>query len=236
VMARLNRPVRAIFRRVLRSARLHMQWRERAKTNIVRAIHGGRLAAKELDRRLVERGGGTPGDLWFLLDDEIDAHIADPTAMLATIAERRAVHAELERRLPPFYFDRELPPLDEWELRDTELPAVQVGETITGLPGCVGVARGRARVVTDPGDPRGLEPGDVLVAPLTDPSWTPLFVPADAVVVDVGATMSHAVIVSRELGIPCAISVQHATRRIPDGAIVEVDGGAGTVTVIDVPG
>ena len=74
-----------------------------------------------------------------------------------------------------------------------------------------------------------LEPGDVLVAPGTDPSWTPLFVPAAAVVVDVGAALSHAVIVSRELGIPCVPSAVDATRRIPDGAIVDVDGDNGTV-------
>jgi len=55
------------------------------------------------------------------------------------------------------------------------------------------------------------------------------------VVVDVGAPMSHAVIVSRELGIPCAISVLDATRRIPDGALIEVDGAAGTVTIIELP-
>ena len=87
----------------------------------------------------------------------------------------------------------------------------------------------------DPADPRGLKPGDVLVAPLTDPSWTPLVVPAEAVVLDVGAVMSHAVIVSRELGIPCAVSVRDATRRIPDGALIEVDGGRGTVTVLELP-
>ena len=84
----------------------------------------------------------------------------------------------------------------------------------------------------DPADPRGLQPGDVLIAPLTDPAWTPLFLPAAAVVVNVGALMSHAIIVSRELGIPCAISVEHATERIPDGALVEVDGAAGTVTIL----
>lgn len=73
----------------------------------------------------------------------------------------------------------------------------------------------------------------MLVAPITDPAWTPLFLPSAAVVVDVGALMSHAVIVSRELGIPCVVSVDGATRRIPDGALVEVDGTAGTVTVLD---
>ena len=101
-----------------------------------------------------------------------------------------------------------------------------------GVPGCSGVAEGRARVVLDSNDPTALDPGDVLVAPITDPSWTPLFVPAAAVVVDVGAPLSHAVIVSRELGIPCVVSATGATRAIPDGAMVRVDGSTGLVTVL----
>jgi pyruvate,water dikinase len=105
---------------------------------------------------------------------------------------------------------------------------------ITGIAGCIGKAQGRARVVVDPADPGDLGPGDVLIAPLTDPSWTPLFVPVEAVVVDVGGQMSHAIIVSRELGLPCVVSVTDATKRIPDGALIEVDGAAGTVTVLEV--
>ena len=76
-------------------------------------------------------------------------------------------------------------------------------------------------------------PGEVLVAPLTDPAWTPLFLPAAAVVVNVGALMSHAVIVSRELAIPCVVSVADATKQLADGMLVEVDGTAGTVTVLE---
>src|SRR5207302_9118374 len=105
------------------------------------------------------------------------------------------------------------------------------GDTLIGIAGCPGTYTGTARVVLSPDDPTGLEPGDILVAPITDPAWTPLFVPAGAVVVDVGAQISHAVIVSRELGISCVVSVTDATRRIPDGAAVIVDGTAGTVTV-----
>ena len=74
-----------------------------------------------------------------------------------------------------------------------------------------------------------------MIAPITDPSWTPLFLAAEAVVVDVGATMSHAVIVSRELGIPCVVSATDATRTIPDGAKISVDGNTGRVTVIELP-
>jgi len=95
------------------------------------------------------------------------------------------------------------------------------------------VSRGRARVLIDSYDPTCLEPGDVLVAPLTDPSWTPLFVPAAGVVVDVGAPLSHAIIVSRELGIPCVVSATGATKRIPDGAFIEVNGETGVVTVLE---
>ena len=64
-----------------------------------------------------------------------------------------------------------------------------------------------------------------MIAPGTDPAWTPLFLAACAVVVDVGAPLSHAAIVSRELGVPCVVSATNASRRIPDGATVHVDGG-----------
>ncbi len=241
VLAKLKWPVKKIFLRTLTAARAYSQHRERAKTTVVRAIHGARLQAMELDRRLVDQateGGNAAaqrGDLWFLTNDEVDAYVEQPAAFADTIADRRAQHAQLDERIPPFFFESAQPPLEEWELRTATKKTVSTGEVLTGLPGCLGVARGRARIVTNPGDPRGLEPGDVLVAPLTDPSWTPLFVPAEAVVVDVGAVMSHAVIVSRELGIPCAVSVTDATRRIPDGALIEVDGSTGTVTVIELP-
>ena len=104
---------------------------------------------------------------------------------------------------------------------------------LTGKAGCSGIARGRVRVVLDPGEAGDLEPGEVLVAPITDPAWTPLFLPAAAVVVNVGALMSHAVIVSRELQIPCVVSVDDATTTLRDGMLVEVDGTAGTVTILE---
>ena len=67
---------------------------------------------------------------------------------------------------------------------------------------------------------------------MTDPAWTPLFVAAGAVVVDVGAALSHAIIVSRELGIPCVVSATDATRKISDGAMIEVNGDTGVVTIL----
>jgi pyruvate,water dikinase len=106
------------------------------------------------------------------------------------------------------------------------------GDVLTGTPASSGVARGRARIILDPGQIADFEPGDVLIAPQTDPSWTPLFVVASAVVVGVGALSSHAMIVSRELGIPCVAGLEGVTKRIPDGAMVEVDGSTGAVTLL----
>ena len=191
------------------------------------------MAMRELGRRLVERGQfEDAGDFAFLRLEELDALLADPTSVEDRIAERKAWYAALAEREPPFLVVGEPTTPATWPRRDeATVELARTGEVLTGIPGCPGSATGRARVLTDPGDPAVLEPGDVLVAPITDPSWTPLFVPAAAVVVDVGAQLSHAVIVSRELGIPCVVSVTDATRRIVDGALVTVDGTTGTVTV-----
>jgi len=89
------------------------------------------------------------------------------------------------------------------------------------------------RWITDR-EPAGLEPGGVLVAPITDPSCTPRLLPAPAVVVDLGAPLSHAVLVSPGLGSPCAVSVHGSSTTIPAGsAVATVDGSAETVTVIE---
>ena len=137
----------------------------------------------------------------------------------------------------PFVFVGSPPPMADFPRRDAAVIDIAGnGDELAGVPGCPGISRGRARVVLDSHDPTALEPGDVLVAPITDPSWTPLFVPASGVIVDVGAPLSHAIIVSRELGIPCVVSVTDATKRIPDGALVEVNGETGVITVIDTTG
>ena len=82
----------------------------------------------------------------------------------------------------------------------TPLESGIVGTVLTGSAGSSGPATGRARVILDAADPEGLEPGDILIAPQTDPSWVPLFVPAAGVVVNVGAMGSHAMIVSQGVG------------------------------------
>lgn len=230
---------RRIFDRALRSASIYSQGRERAKTNVVDLIHVSRRLLRELGRRTSERvAGATMLDMWFVGFHELPDYVADPASFVSIIAERRAARQLVSARLPPMAFSGRLPDPAQWELRQgsSVAPLLRCGEQLTGVAGCAGVAEGRARIVLDPTDPGDIGPGDVLVAPLTDPSWTPLFVPVEAVVVNVGGQMSHAVIVARELGQPCVVAATDATVRIADGARIRVDGAAGTVTVLEDPG
>ncbi len=217
------------------SAARFVPGRERSKTSIIKVIHESRMATWELGRRLVESGGcEEPADVCLLFLDEIDEAMADPTSARSTIAERQAHYDHLRMLEPPFIFNGECPPVDTWPLRGANaVELLDAGGSVQGMPGSSGTYRGTARVVLDPGDPMALDPGDILVAPHTDPAWTPLFVTAGAVVVDVGAALSHAIIVSRELGLPCVVSAKDATRIIPNGATIEVDGNTGLVTVLE---
>jgi phosphohistidine swiveling domain-containing protein len=236
VRKELNRLDRFQFDKALASTIVFSQARERSKTTVIAAIHAVRRAQQALHERAVERGGVAERWKSCLLNiDEFKEYLADPSTKIDLIEERALLHGRLSALVAPFIIEGSVPPIETWEAAGSRGAAVGVGDVLDGISGCPGVARGIARVVLDPADPRGLGPGDVLVAPITDPSWTPLFLAAEAVIVDVGAVMSHAVIVSRELGIPCVVSVSGATTSIPDGALVEVDGNAGTVRVIELP-
>jgi pyruvate,water dikinase len=227
----------AAFEAGLAAAHRYNAGRERTKTTCILLNHELRLALRAWGERLVARGVlDDPAGVFMLVDDELDDAVADPAPFAAVVRAREATYRSLFEREPPFVTHGAPPPVEHWPRRGGAGEPAALGTVLAGIPGSPGRASGRARVVHDPADPRGLEPGDVLVAPLTDPAWTPLFVPAAAVVVDVGAQITHAVIVSRELGLPCVVSVGDATSRIPDGALVEVDGTAGTVTVLDLPG
>jgi pyruvate,water dikinase len=211
-------------------------WRERSKTNCVKAVHEQRVALRELGRRLVERGHlAEPRQVFMALESELDSLLADPASLAPVLSEREGAWRRLWELEPPYFVesDKGIPALEDLHAPGDRVVTLAVpGEVLQGAPGCAGVVEAVARVVLDAGDPFALEPGEILVAPNTDPAWTPLFVPAAGVIVDVGALNSHAVIVSRELGIPCAVSVVDATRRIPDGARVRLDGGNGTVEVL----
>ena len=223
----------ALFEAALRSAQLFLAGRERAKTNVVRVINEARMALYEYGRRLVARGVIDEVEQVFMVtDEELDPLRADPSSFAKTISKRWTQYRRLFEFEPVFVVNGRVPKVDDMARRATiHVATAGPGSVLRGAAGSGGAATGRARIVVDPADPAGFEPGDVLVAPQTDPAWVPLMVPAAAVVVNTGAQGSHAMIVSRELGIPCVVSVAGATDAIPDGATVTVDGTSGTVTV-----
>ncbi|MEE2768923.1 MAG: PEP-utilizing enzyme [Actinomycetota bacterium] len=219
----------------LHSTALFFGLRERGKNACIRLIHEAKLAFLELGSRMTSEGViDDSQDLFMLLDEELDDFLTNPTDFTATIAERSGEFARLHELQPPYIITIEdgVPPISQWGPRDY-LPVgpVTTGDVLQGAPGAPGVVTGTARVVLDPADPSSIQPGDIMVAPTTDPSWTPLFLSAAGVVVNVGAVASHAAIVCRELGVPCAVSVVDATRRIPDGSTITIDGSTGTVSV-----
>lgn len=218
----------------LHLAGMYVPGRERTKLTEMMTVHEVRVAIHELGRRMTDRGVvDAPDRVFMLLDDELERFVADPASFASTIRQRYEQFCELAAKQEPHNVFRQVPPIDTWPPRSAAAEPVMVGDVLTGGAGGPGKAVGRARVVHDPGDPRGLEPGDILVAAVTDPAWTPLFMTAGGVVVELGAPLSHAMIVSRELGIPCVVSATDATRRIRDGALVRVDGSTGVVTVLD---
>lgn len=227
----------AQFSAALHSATVFLPGRERTKTTCIKLIHETRMAFREYGRRAVAAGTlPTVESIGMLRREEMEAFEANPTGFGDLAAERLAHFDQIQELQEPFLFVGQPEAFSTYPRRDAhKVEKLAVGAQLQGMPGCTGKATGIARIITDSHDPTALEPGDILVAPITDPSWTPLFVPAGAVVVDVGAALSHAIIVSRELGIPCVVSATDATMSIPDGALVEVDGDTGLVTILELP-
>jgi pyruvate,water dikinase len=225
------------FDAALHSASVFMVARERCKCNNIRTIAEVRMCFYELGQRMVDAGHlAHKRQICMLLAAELDAYMAEPASFKGMLAEREVDYLSLYDLEPPYIVDKVAPPLSQWQ-RKSEMTIIQVkvGDVLQGVAGSPGVATGIARVLLDLSDPFRLEPDDILIAPQTDPAWTPLFLTAAAVITNVGAVGTHAVIVSRELGIPCVPSIPEATRRIPDGATITVDGNNGTVTIIALP-
>ncbi|KIA64582.1 PEP/pyruvate-binding domain-containing protein [Nocardia vulneris] len=192
---------------------------------------GARLVAAEvLD---------APDDVFWLRLDEVTAAAAAldaaraPQDSRALVAERRATWTAQRTVTPPHALPvgggTKLLGLDFGKL----LPAGS-DETsdavVKGVPGSPGRVTAPARIIDGPSDFGRLRPGDVLVAKITTPAWTPLFAVASAIVTDVGGPLSHSSIVAREYHIPAVLGTGVATERLTDGAPVTVDGDAGTVT------
>lgn len=209
--------------------------RERSKNMCVRLVHEARMGCEALAARGMLSGAlEDRRHFYMLLSSELDAWVVDPAAFSGTLRQRYADYRALDALEPPFFINGECPPLAEWLPRVVrDIAAASGGDRLTGVACSPGQVTGRARIILDPSDPGALEPDEILVTTNTNPSWTPLFLVAGAVVTEFGLFNSHASIVSRELGIPCVASVDGATERIRDGMLVSVDGAAGTIDILE---
>lgn len=211
------KPIAALTARQLRD-------REARRDKVVRANWVLRALLREYGRRLTHAGVfGSADDVFYLLVDELDALPAD---VAAVVARRRAEHRRLAGIAPPTVFS------GSWQPTATSVPALAGGGTLRGVGVCGGRVRGRVRIVR-PETIDDLQPGEILVAEATDVGYTAAFCYAAAVVTELGGPMSHAAVVAREFGFPCVVDVQGATKSLPPGALVEVDGATGEIRVLE---
>lgn len=226
---------RARFDTVSAAAGLWVRGRERSRTTSAMLLHEQRLTALELGRRGVRSGAlDTPEQIFMLLAEELADYICDPARYSTVLAERERYYLSLYDVEPPFIVVGQPPPQTEWSPRQqagTTTSRAVAGDTIIGTPGSPGTVRGRVRIITD-SETSELRDGEILVAKITDPSWTPLFLSAEAVVTEVGGIFSHSPIVCRELSTPCVVAAEGACATLEDGMLVEVDGTTGTVAVL----
>jgi nucleoside-diphosphate-sugar epimerase/phosphohistidine swiveling domain-containing protein len=199
--------------------------REVRRDKVVRANWMLRGLLREYGRRLTKAGVfSSAEDVFYLLVDEVDALPPDVSAL---VARRRAEQRRLVGIIPPTVFS------GSWQPSVTSPSALVSGDTLRGVGVCGGRVRGRVRIVR-PETIDDLQPNEILVAEVTDVGYTAAFCYAAAVVTELGGPMSHAALVAREFGFPCVVDVQDATRRLPSGALVEVDGNTGEIRVLNV--
>lgn len=206
----------------LRAASTFLPLREVGKVAFLQAIDAGRAAARGLGHQLYQAGRiDDPDDVFFLTWDELSTgEIPGKAAEL--VAERRTLHRRYQRlRLP-----------ERWTGPPKPAPVDDDCTALSGIAVYPGVVEGTARVITDPANAEGFEPGDVLVCETTDPSWVVFFQLAAAIVIDVGGPLSHGAIVAREMGVPAVINTRRATKLVRDGDRIRVDGATGVVTIL----
>lgn len=226
--ARRRGPLRAAaVRFCLRRTRALVGMREMPKFLMIIGMGQARAVMLQIGRELAAAGRiANPEDVFFL-DFRETKRAAGGDDLRSLVRERRARYdSELTRRHVPRVL---LSDGTELEALGSGSATVQEG-ALRGTPASAGTVTAPARVILDPNGAH-LEPGEILVAPSTDPGWTPLFLTAGGLVMEMGGANSHGAVVAREYGIPAVVGVPGATATITTGAEVTVDGSSGVVRV-----
>jgi pyruvate, water dikinase len=229
LLAALPRAGQVQARLVLKLAGNYLPLRGVGKVAFLQSLDVARAAARRIGVVLADdRVIAEPEDVFYLTASEVLG--APPPDAKDLVAERREIRDGYRKlRLPTFWTGDPV-----YELIEDNAGADDgaVGDRLSGLGVSSGIAEGPARVVMDPAL-ADMDPGDILVAHTTDPSWASLMFMAGALVVDIGGQLSHAAVVARELGIPCVMNTREGTRRLRDGDRIRVDGSTGTVEILE---
>ena len=229
--ARGTRPVRArLAGFLLRRSRALAGLRELPKFAWLYAFSAMRAELLAAGAQLRDRGLLEQADDIMFLDVREALAVAHGDDLRDRIAARQADHErEMRRRSVPGLL------LSDGTIPEALAPRTPAPDgALPGMAAAPGRATGRARIVLDPTGAH-VEPGEILVAPTTDPGWTPLFLTAAGLVTETGSPMAHGPTVAREYGIPAVICVRDATQLVTTGQLITIDGAAGTVTIDDHP-
>lgn len=217
---------RALINYLLKLVLKDSAFREMCKSELVKLLGARRIIIQEVGRRLAERGIIlSPSDIYHCAWSEIYSILNRSWGgggLDVLVAERKIRQKEMAEHLPPDTIIDEVPCFAE--------PIVgATGDVLMGVGVASGRASGEAKLIFDPNEGGGLRSGDVLVAPSTDPAWTPLFLKVAAIVMQTGAPFSHGSIVAREYGVPAVVNVPGVMKIIKDGQAITVDGDKGEI-------
>ena len=247
-VARLPLYPRLLVSWLAHQARRATATREAGKSTLVALLEPIRTLALEVGRRLVEAYLlEAPEDVFFLTWADLQAFLQgewNGQRARALVTDRKKQHATWLAEMPADVFisspnedtavstatgDREIGRAELLQERQSG----HNDEPLRGIAASSGQASGRARILHHPGEGHSLQVGEVLVAPSTDPAWTPLFLRACAVVMETGGYLSHGAIVAREFGIPAVVNIPGLLKRVEDGQQITVDGNRGLVILED---
>jgi pyruvate,water dikinase len=225
LLAEIPRSARPAVRALLATAARRIPMRGTLKIAFLQALDVARACARRFGGLAAQDGAlADPEDVFYLTTAELLAPL--PGNVQELVARRREVREEYRKLRLPTHFTG-MPDA----VPDRPNDVVAAGSKLSGVGVSPGVVEGIARVVDDPSF-ADVEPGEILIARTTDPSWASIMFVSAALVVDIGGALSHAAVVARELGIPCVVNTGTGTRDLGSGDRIRVDGGSGVVEVL----
>lgn len=226
--------LRPWLKRQVRAANIGCNQREAARSALIALLAAARRLWRHIGQALHKEGAlADPQAVFMAMPSELERYAAgelSASGLRARVAAREATFAQWQASPAPDWLS--LASGGECTASAAATPASGAshpGQCWQGVPTGTGRAKGRARILRHPSEGNLLQPGEILVAPATDPGWTPLFLKIAGLVVETGGQMSHGAIVAREFALPAVVNLPGILQAIRDGDEIEVDGLRGEV-------